>query len=128
VHSAGAEEGGASLAGLLGARCRVRDVLVGEVSGVYVDAAGARVIGLDVRSAGDVHRFLPWVAFELDGDGVSVGSVFLLVDDGESYARLGARAITDAQELERLRVDGSGNVLDGQEPVSTGDISGIRSR
>lgn len=111
---------------LLGAVCRVRDVRVGEVVAVVLDASGERVIGLGIRSAGDVQRFLPWVACEFDERGVSVRSAFLLVDDGASYARVGARKISEAEELADLRFDVSGRLLRVEEAVSTQDVVGIR--
>jgi hypothetical protein len=114
---------------LLGAPCRVRDVRVGEVTGVVVDGAGGRVVGLDIGSAGGVHRFLPWVACEVDCEGrVDVRSAFLLVDDTQSYRRLGARDIVDAEVLARLRVDASGRVSRGEDAVSTDGVLGIRQR
>jgi hypothetical protein len=117
-----------SLSGLLGTPCRVRDVRVGEVAGVYVDETGSRVIGFDIRSAGGVHRFLPWVASELEDNGVNVRSAFLLVDDAESYSRLGAFEISKPEELARLRVDAAGRVLRNGDTVSTDEVVGIRQR
>jgi hypothetical protein len=116
------------LAGLLGVPCRIRDVRVGEIAGVYLDGAGERVIGLDVRSPGGVHRFVPWVAAELHDDEVSVRSAFLLVDDAASYSRLRAFEVSDADELAHLRVDAAGRVVRDGETVSTDDVVGIRQR
>lgn len=116
-----------SRAELLGAPCRVRGVLVGEVTAVIVDAEVTRAIGLDIRSPDDVHRFLPWVAAEVDGDGVDVSSAFLLVDAGDSYTRRGARAIVDASKLADLRVEADGRITDGVA-VSIGARAGTSSR
>ena len=116
-----------SLAGLLGMPCRVRDVRVGEVAGVFVDAGATRVIGLDIRSADGVRRFLPWIAAERSEGAVSVRSSLLLVDAGDSYSRLGARGITDARELAGLGVASDG-LLVGDGVVSINGPVGTTPR
>ena len=119
---------GRTLAGLYGTPCRVHDVRVGEVVGAYVDGDGERVLGLQVRSAGGVRRFLPWVATEFDDRGVSIRSAFLLVDDGESYGRLGAHVISDPSELAELHVDAAGRVRRVDGVVSAGAVVGTPLR
>jgi hypothetical protein len=105
---------------LLGAPCRVRDVRVGEVASVFVDAGYERVIGLGILGIGGVRRFLPWVTADVGDDGVSIRSSFLLVDDGDTYMRLGAHQIDNADELAELRVEHSGWLAhDEEDSVST---------
>jgi len=82
-----------SLAGLVGVPCHVRGLRMGEVTSVIVDADVTRVLGLDVRSADGRRLFLPWVAVELDDDGVEICSAYLLVDAGDSYETRGAPRI-----------------------------------
>jgi hypothetical protein len=102
-----------SLAALVGMRCRVRGLHIGEVTSVIVDADLTRVLGLDVRSTDGRHLFLPWVAVELGADGVDIRSTYLLVDAGDSYTRRGARAVSDQGELASLRADAGGHIANG---------------
>ena len=101
---------------------------VGEVASVMVDAAFTRVIGLDVLGPGGIHRFLPWVAADVVDDGVSVRSSFLLVDDGDSYVRHGARQLADAAELGDLRADRGGWLVPAMRPVSALRATGTSAR
>jgi hypothetical protein len=118
--------GDGALSELLGAVVRVGTVRVGDVSGVFVDATGARAIGLEVAGAGGVRRFLPWVAAKREEDVVSVASALFLVDDGASYERLGARAIRDASVLGALQASPEGHL----EPpaVSARSLAGTTER
>lgn len=116
-----------SLAELLGASVRVGTIRVGEVGGVFVDRGGLRAIGLEVLGAGGVRRFLPWVAARARGDLVVVDSALVLVDDGASYERLGARAIRDPAALEGVRAKPDGELVLG-EPVSAVLETGMEAR
>jgi hypothetical protein len=87
---------------------------------VFLDSDSTRALGLDVRSPDGRHRFLPWVAAELDGQGVDIRSAFLLVDAGDSYTRRGARGISDRLELASLRVDDEGRVGNGVVSIAHG--------
>jgi hypothetical protein len=91
-----------SLPALLGRTVRVGDVLVGQVSGILVDAGTTRAIGLEISGAGDARRFLPWFAAHVDESVVSVDSAFLLVDGIEGYERRGALVLRDAAGLTAL--------------------------
>jgi hypothetical protein len=115
------------LAPLLGAPCRVRDVRVGHIAGIYVDADHGRVIGLDVTCPEQTRRFLPWLAVEVDGGHVRADSALLLVDAGESYERLGARVIRDPAELAHDTVSRDGRLC-GRRVVSTSRGAGTHAR
>ena len=115
-----------SLADLLGAAVQVRTVRVGEVVGVFLDRTGRRAIGLELSSGG-LRRFLPWVAARVEGGVVVVESSLVIVDDGESYERLGARRIRDAASLRALCALAGGEIVPA-EPVSAGRVSGIERR
>lgn len=116
-----------SLAELLGMPCAVHGVRIGEVTAVFLNSDLTRILGLDVRSPGSPHRFLPWVAAEFDGQGVDIRSAFLLVDAGDSYTRRGARAISDLAELASLRVDDEGRISSAVV-VSTRTRAGMQGR
>lgn len=113
-----------SLADLLGAAVRVGPVRVGEVVGVFVNRDGRRAIGLEVSSAGGVRRFLPWVAARRDGGFVEVESALVIVDDGGSYERLGARSLRDPEALMAMRALPDGEIVT-PEPVSTERLVGM---
>lgn len=115
----GAATGTSTLAAVLGSTVEVGAEGVGEIAGVYVDRVRERVIGLEVASAGGARRFLPWVAARFGPRTVSIDSPRFLVDDGESYQRLGAELLRDMAELAELRVR-----LDGSlEPLGTPRVS-----
>lgn len=116
-----------SLADLLGAAVRVGTVRVGEVVGVFVDRSGSRVIGLEVSSTGGLRRFVPWFAARREGSVVSVESALVIVDDGASYERLGARPIRDPASLLALRALSDGE-LASSERVSAVAAAGISLR
>lgn len=113
------------LAGLLGAAVRADSTRVGEVVGVFLDAGAEYVLGLEVASVGGARRFLPWVAADVDELGVRIPSPLVLVDERESYERLGARAIGDPLVLEALMVSADGAVVRRTEQVSPGPVSAV---
>jgi hypothetical protein len=110
------ESFGASLACLLGRPARVGGVLVGQVSGVLVDAPATRAIGLEIAGPGDTRRFLPWFAARLDETAVSVESAFLLVDQIDGYERRGAVVLRDPAGLSSFEAfpDGVLHTSDGR--------------
>ena len=114
-----------SLAELLGAVVLVGTIRVGEVQGIFVDETGSSAIGLEVAGTGGIRRFLPWVAATRHEGGVSIASALLLVDDGASYERLGARTVRDAEALNVLRASPEG-ALAGTSTVSDGALAGTR--
>jgi hypothetical protein len=93
------ESFGVSLPDLLGRAVRIAGVLVGQVTGVVVDARATRAIGLEIAGAGEAHRFLPWFAARLEEAAVSVESAFLLVDEVGGYERRGAVVVRDPVRL-----------------------------
>jgi hypothetical protein len=95
-----------SLAGVLDAQVRVGDVRVGRVTGVLLDAARSRVLGLEVESGDLVRRFLPWVAASVANGVVRVRSALFLVDWSDTYDREGAFVARDPAELDGFRCDG----------------------
>ena len=99
---------GVSLAGLPGRAVRVGGVLVGQVTGVLVDARATRAIGLEIACAGQAHRFLPWFAARLDEVAVSVESAFLLVDEIGGYERRGAVVLRDPARLSSFEASADG--------------------
>jgi hypothetical protein len=117
----------ATLAELVGVPCRVRGAPIGEVTSLIVDADVTRVLGLDVRERNGRRLFLPWVAVELDDDGVNVRSAYLLVDAGDSYTKRGAYGVSDPAELASRRVDDGGHIASGVV-VSIGSRAGNRQR
>ena len=117
-----------SLADLLGTTVRVGTVRVGEVAGAFVDRHGRRVIGLEVSGPGGVRRFLPWFAASLLERDIQVSSALLIVDDGASYERIGARALRDPLTLAGMRVSADGAIEGAPETVSGAPLAGIRSR
>jgi len=100
-----------SLADLLGAAVRVGTVRVGEVVGVLLDRDGLRAIGLEVSSAGGTKRFVPWFAARRDGRVVAVESALVIVDDGGSYERLGARPLRDPTVLRAMQALPDGEIV-----------------
>jgi hypothetical protein len=116
-----------SLAGLLGTPVRVATVRIGEVSGVFVDHTWTRAIGLEVATAGGARRFLPWVAATCVEGGVAVSSPLLLVDDGQSYERLGAHALREADAVAGLVVHPDGR-LERPPAVSSAALAGTSER
>lgn len=117
-----------SLAELLGTAVRVGTLRVGEVVGVFVDHRGDRAIGLEVSGAGGMRRFLPWVAARSADGVVSVESALVIVDDGASYERLGARAIRDPASLANVRALPDGGIEPVPGAVSPGRLTGIGRR
>lgn len=117
-----------SLVDLLGAVVRVGSVRVGEVAGVFVDGSGLRAIGLEVAGAGGVRRFLPWVAARWGDGAVVVESALVIVDDGASYERLGARPMREPALLEPLRALPDGVLVRAPGAVSVPPLTGIGSR
>jgi hypothetical protein len=116
-----------SLAELAGVPCRVRGVRIGDVASVIVDGDVTRVLGLEVRDKDRRRLFLPWVAVELEDDGVDVRSAYLLVDAGDSYTRRGAHGVSDPAELAALCVDDRGHIANGVV-VSIGSRAGNQRR
>jgi hypothetical protein len=116
-----------SLADLLGAVVRVGTVRVGEVVGVYVDRGGGRAIGLEVSGAGGIRRFLPWFAVRQEGRIVVVESALVIVDDGASYERLGARSIRDPVTLLTMQALPDGEIVTAPS-VSITPAAGIGRR
>jgi hypothetical protein len=114
-----------ALADLLGVAVRIGTIRVGEVVGIFVDETGARAIGLEVRSAGGLRRFLPWFAATRASGAITVSSALLLVDDGASYERLGAHAVRDAARLAGLTASSSGR-LERTPAVSAGAVAGTQ--
>lgn len=94
---------------------------------MFLDRAGRRAIGLEVSSADRIRRFVPWVAVRSDGRIVAVESALVIVDDGESYERLGARSIRDRAALLALRALPDGQIVTS-DTVSTGPVAGIGQR
>ena len=116
-----------SLAGLLGIPMRVGTIRVGEVVGVFVDQTARRAIGLEVSTLGGEHRFVPWIVARHANGSVSVDSSLVIVDDGASYERLGARVIRDVASLGGVRATEDG-VLESVDAVSTGTRMGTEER
>ena len=116
-----------SLAELIGAAVRVGTVRIGEVVGVYVDRSDRRAIGLEISSAGGNRRFLPWFAGRLEGRSVRVESALVIVDDGGSYERLGARSIRDPAALAGMQALPDGEIVTGPR-VSAAPGAGIGRR
>jgi hypothetical protein len=106
---------------------RVGTVRIGEVSGVFVDETRTRAIGLEVTTAGGARRFLPWVAATCLEGGVAVSSALLLVDDGQSYERLGAHALRDAGSLAGVVAHPDG-CLERPPAVSPAALAGTSER
>jgi hypothetical protein len=116
------------LSDLLGRTVRIGGVLVGQVSGILVDAATTCALGLEIAGAGDSHRFLPWFAAHIDDSVVSVDSAFLLVDGIDGYERRGALVLRDAAGLTALAAAPDG-ALDKtipleHVPMTPGSFSG----
>ena len=99
-----------ALSETLGATVRVGTVRVGEVGAVLLDSGRSRAIGFEVSGTGGVKRFLPWVAARIAPGVVSVESALLLVDDGESYERLGAMPVREGKELDGLLAGPDGSI------------------
>lgn len=73
---------------------------------------------------------MPWVAVEPAEDGVRARSAFLLVDVGDSYVCLGARALHDVSELAELRAEADGTLfrVDETAAVASGEPAGTYVR
>jgi len=115
-----------ALAELLGADVRIGTVRVGEVNAVFVDVGGKRAIGLGVTGPGGVRRFLPWFAARVGNGLVSVDSALLLVDDGGSYERLGARPVRHRDALAGQLASHDGTIRPDapvSPPLATGSTS-----
>jgi hypothetical protein len=75
---------------------------VGHVSGIFVDAVGARPIGLEVASTGRPARFLPSVAATQRGAAIVAASSLVLVDSCDQYVERGAVLCREQRELAAL--------------------------
>jgi hypothetical protein len=85
----------------LGTPVRVRDVRVGVVTAVLMDASGERAFGLEVSAPTGGRWFLPWVAADVRGDAVEAGSALVSGDRDQldAYARRGARIVREGDGL-----------------------------
>jgi hypothetical protein len=73
-------------------------IQLGRPVDLLLDRDGLRVLGFDVLSRDEVHRFLPLAAAELESEQIVVGSPLLLLDEGElAFYR------TQGQTLRSLR-------------------------
>lgn len=109
------------LSELLGLPVRIGSLRVGEVTGVFVDQSAPRAIGLEVVGARGTYHFLPWVAATFAAAAVFLDSALLLVDDGPSYERLGAKSMRDPIDLSGLRAIPDGTVV--RREVAAGTVS-----
>ena len=109
------------LSELLGLPVRIGSLRAGEVTGVFVDQRAHRAIGLEVVGPRGTYHFLPWVAATFGGAAVFLDSSLLLVDDGSSYERLGAKSMRDPIDLSALRAIPDGTV--GRRAVAAGTVS-----
>ena len=89
-------------ADVLGRAVLVNDELVGYVSGVFLDVARSRPIGLEVTSAARARRFLPWVAVTRRGRELVAASAFLLYESCQPYLEHGAVLCRERGELADL--------------------------
>lgn len=107
------------LHGLVGTAVVVGEEAIGGVSGVYLDRRRGRAIGLEVACPGGARLFLPWVAARFGRGRIAVKSARFLIDDGESYRRLGADLVSEPVELAGMHI-----ALDGGVDAP-GDVSAL---
>jgi hypothetical protein len=98
-------------------------IRLGRPVDLLLDRYGLRVLGFDVLSRDEVHRFLPLAAAELEREEIVVRSPLLLLDEGElAFYRTqgqtlrglrGARVEQDGEPVGLLRdvAVGSGGVV-----------------
>jgi len=109
---------GVPLDRLFGAAVRVGDVRIGLATGILVDDASERVIGLEVSAQRGGRWFLPWVAAAVREDGVEAAStlVFGTLDQLEAYLRRGAH-IVRSEEASAFELDEEGHLGRRTTPI-----------
>jgi hypothetical protein len=103
---------GLSARALLRRPVRLRGVRLGETVDLILDAEGTRVLGFDVLCGDDVHRFLPFPAAELAGDGVVVTSTLTLLDeDQRAFYRSHGRSFVADDGFRDVHITADGDLL-----------------
>ena len=74
---------GVAAADLLLFPVRMHGIRLGRPVDLLLDRDGLRVLGFDVLSRDELHRFLPLAAAELESDEIVVRSPLLLLDERE---------------------------------------------
>jgi hypothetical protein len=82
-------DGGLHAETLLRRRVCFRDIELGRVVDVILDASLRRILGLEVLCGDRVRRFLPYGACELADDILAVDSALVLSDEVEFYRSRG---------------------------------------
>jgi len=97
-----------TLVAVHGAAVCVGEIVVGNVSDVFTDHTGERLVGFEIRGQNGDRLFLPWVACSLDGGVIRASSplVFISSDQVDYYARHGIRVLKDELQLLSLEADG----------------------
>jgi hypothetical protein len=72
-----------SVNGLLTMAVRLHGLALGRPVDVFLDRADLRVVGADVLCGDEEHRFLPFAAAKLDGDGIAIASPLILLDEAQ---------------------------------------------
>jgi len=70
-------------------------VRLGAAVDAFFDRTLARLLGLEVRCSDGVHRFLPFPAFEAQGDRLAIESPLVLLDRELGFYRAGGNVFSD---------------------------------
>ena len=91
---------------------RLRGMRLGETVDLILDPERTRVLGFDVLCGDEVHRFLPFPAAEIAGEGVLVASTLTLLeaDQRAFYHRYGRSLVADG-DLHEAEVSAAGDLL-----------------
>ena len=104
-------ERGLGAQALLGQPVVFRDIRLGTVADVILDAAVTRVLGFDVRCGDGVHRFLPLAASELAATGIRVESALVLTGEALDFYRSHGRLLTSLIHRPPLALAPDGSVI-----------------
>lgn len=107
---------------LLGRSLLFRDVRLGTVEDILLDARARRVLGFVVLCGDGARRMLPLAAAEIADRSVRVSSALVLMDDG--FYRGRCRALTDALDAPVRR---AGSLVGKLADVAFGEEGEVES-
>jgi PRC-barrel domain len=90
-----------------------RDIRLGTVADVILDAPVTRVLGLEVRCGDGAHRFLPLAACVLEATGIRVESALVLTREALDFYRSQGRPLTTLTHRPPLALAADGSVIPG---------------
>lgn len=87
---------GISVSDLLALPVRTHGIHLGQPIDVLLDAAGERVVGLELKCGDGAHRFLPFAVADVRDAEIAVASALTLLDERDlDYYRERTRPLAD---------------------------------